>query len=153
MNLRLHCPHCKNRVEPADFNERQQVTCAACGSSFRLDDISTADLPSHLGSYRVLGEIARGGMGRIVRIHDEAFDRPLAMKVLLERGDDRLAERFLREAKLTGQLQHPGIPPVQEMGKLEDGRPYFIMKLIEGQSLADMLWSPGSRVNESREMS
>src|SRR5262249_34717808 len=68
-----------------------------------------------------------------------AFDRPLAMKVLLERGDNHLAERFLREGKLTGQLQHPGIPPVQEMGKLDDGRPYFIMKLIEGRSLYDLL--------------
>ena len=91
-------------------------------------------LPERLGRYRLEREIARGGMGRVVaRIFDEEFQRPLAMKVLLSHSpaEPDLTARFLREARLTGQLQHPGVPPVQEMGQLPDGQPYFIMKLIE----------------------
>jgi serine/threonine protein kinase/Flp pilus assembly protein TadD len=99
------------------------------------------DLPARLGRYRIEEEIARGGMGRVVRVHDEDFGRPLAMKVTLRtvqgRGD--LEQRFLREARITGRLQHPGVPPVQELGRLPDGRPYFIMKLIQGHSLAELL--------------
>jgi serine/threonine protein kinase/Flp pilus assembly protein TadD len=101
---------------------------------------STGDdaLPAQVGPYRLEGEIARGGMGRIVRIRDADFDRPLAMKVLLGSGGE-LEERFLREARLTGILQHPGIPPVHALGRLEDGRPFFVMKLIQGRSLQSLL--------------
>lgn len=99
------------------------------------------DLPERIGRYRIDQEIARGGMGKVMRIYDEDFQRPLAMKVLLdfEPWHAEQVERFLREARLTAQLQHPGIPPVQEMGRLPDGRPYFIMKLIKGKSLAALL--------------
>src|SRR5438067_843843 len=58
--------------------------------------------------YRVVGEIARGGMGVVLRAHDASFDRPLAIKVLLP-GASLTAEderRFLEEASITGQLQH-----------------------------------------------
>jgi hypothetical protein len=100
-----------------------------------------ADLPARLGRHVVEGEIARGGMGMVVRLRDEEFQRPLAMKVLLPAGmtSAELAERFLQEARLTGQLQHPAVPPVHELGHLPDGRPYFIMKLIKGQSLQQLL--------------
>jgi hypothetical protein len=50
-----------------------------------------------------------------------------------------MEERFEREARLTGLLQHPGIPPVHMLGQLSDGRPYFIMKLIQGSSLQELL--------------
>src|SRR5262249_18250515 len=67
--------------------------------------------------------------------------RSLALKVLLpeHRGDPGLEQRFLAEAQLTAQLQHPGIPPVHEIGRLTDGRPFFAMKLIQGRTLADLL--------------
>ena len=101
-----------------------------------------ADLPERVGRYRLEHEIARGGMGQVVRVTDEAFQRPLAMKIALG-GATQMSqvaqERFVREARVTGQLQHPGIPPVQEMGQLDDGRPYFIMKLIQGSDLRDLL--------------
>jgi tetratricopeptide (TPR) repeat protein/tRNA A-37 threonylcarbamoyl transferase component Bud32 len=97
-----------------------------------------AELPARVGRYHIEQEIARGGMGRIVRVRDEDFDRPLAMKLLLGHGGE-LEERFLREARMTGQLQHPGIPPVHERGRLADGRPYFVMKLIQGRSLQELL--------------
>jgi formylglycine-generating enzyme required for sulfatase activity/serine/threonine protein kinase len=97
-----------------------------------------AELPARVGSYVLEGEIARGGMGRIIRIRDHDFDRPLAMKILLQRRPD-LEERLLREARITGVLQHPGVPPVHALGRLDDGRPYFIMKLIQGRSLKELL--------------
>jgi serine/threonine protein kinase len=95
-------------------------------------------LPSQVDQYRLENEIGRGGMGRIIRILDIDFDRALAMKILLQQGDEQEA-RFAREARLTGLLQHPGIPPVHALGKLVDGRPYFVMKLIQGRSLKELL--------------
>jgi serine/threonine protein kinase len=97
--------------------------------------------PPRIGRYLVEEEIGRGAMGQVLRLRDEEFGRPLAMKVLLpaETNQDALAERFLKEAHLTGRLQHPGIPPVHDLGRLPDGRPYFVMKLIQGRSLHALL--------------
>jgi len=91
--------------------------------------------------YRIVGEIARGGMGVVLRALDRDFDRMLAVKMLLTRasGSADCERRFLDEAAITGQLQHPGIPPAHDIGRLADGRPFFSMKLIEGRTLADLL--------------
>jgi serine/threonine-protein kinase len=79
-------------------------------------------------------------MGVIVRVLDVDIDRPLAIKLLLEsNAGAALRERFLAEGRITGQLQHPGIPAVHEVGSLADGRPFFSMKLIEGRTLAELL--------------
>jgi serine/threonine-protein kinase len=91
--------------------------------------------------YRIVGEVGRGGMGIVMLVVDLGFNRPLAIKVL-RAGLDRseVAERrFIEEARITGQLQHPGIPPVHEVGRLSDGRPFFSMKLIEGRTLDVLL--------------
>ena len=95
------------------------------------------DLPG--GRYHVVGEIARGGMGVVLRAVDADLQRPLAVKVMLARGGREAEDRFLEEARITGQLQHPGIPPVHDIGRLADGRPFFSMKLIEGQTLTELL--------------
>jgi tetratricopeptide (TPR) repeat protein len=77
----------------------------------------------------------------VLRAHDPDLERPLAVKVLLgkHQGNAPLERRFLEEARLTGQLQHPAIPPVHEVGRLDDGRPFFAMKLIKGHTLARLL--------------
>src|SRR5262245_21826908 len=100
-------------------------------------DATWADLPTVVGRYRIEGEIGRGGMGTVLRAHDPDLNRTLAVKVLLDRHEDRLdlERRFLEEAQLTGQLQHLGIPPVHEVGRLADGRPFFSMKLVKGRTL------------------
>jgi serine/threonine-protein kinase len=101
----------------------------------------TLALPSHAGRYVILEEIARGGMGAILRVRDLELDRMLAVKIMLH-GDSKhpeLTQRFLEEARITGQLQHPGIAPVHEIGRLPDGRPFFSMKLIDGRALSDLL--------------
>ncbi|MEJ7593393.1 MAG: serine/threonine-protein kinase, partial [Planctomycetaceae bacterium] len=83
--------------------------------------------------YRVLHEIARGGMGRVLAAHDMILDRDVALKVLLPGAS---ADRFIRESKITARLPHPGIPPVHALGTLADGSPFLAMKLIVGQTLA-----------------
>ena len=89
------------------------------------------------GSYQLLGEIARGGMGVILRGHDYDLGRDVAIKVL----DEQLAkkphvlQRFIEEAQIGGQLQHPGVVPVYELGLMSEERPFFAMKLVKGRTL------------------
>jgi serine/threonine protein kinase len=86
-------------------------------------------------------ELGRGGMGIVYRARDTVLQRSLAVKVLLEVHADRpdLERRFLEEAQVLGQYQHPAIPPVHALGRLPDGRPYFAMKLVKGHTLTDLL--------------
>jgi eukaryotic-like serine/threonine-protein kinase len=90
--------------------------------------------------YRFDGEIARGGMGAVLRGRDVDLGRDLAVKVLLEKYVNRpdVARRFIEEAQIGGQLQHPGVVPVYDIGRFGD-RPFFTMKLVKGQTLAAIL--------------
>jgi serine/threonine-protein kinase len=100
-------------------------------------------LDSHggLGRYQLQGEIARGGMGAVLKGRDVELGRDVAVKVLLEShaGRTELLQRFVEEAQIAGQLQHPGVAPVYELGQFTDRRPYFAMKLVKGQTLAKLL--------------
>ncbi|MDY0003366.1 MAG: protein kinase [Polyangia bacterium] len=102
---------------------------------------------------REAAEIGRGGIGRVLIVQDAHLGREIAMKELLSasarageefRGDSRshlspMAARFLREARVTGQLEHPNIVPVYELGRREDGTIYYTMKLVRGRTLAQRL--------------
>ena len=107
----------------------------------------SAEMPmqngTSLGRYQLQGEIARGGMGAILKGRDVELGRDLAIKVLLEthQGNPEVVSRFIEEAQIGGQLQHPGIAPVYELGTFPDPdrRPYFAMKLVRGQTLAALL--------------
>jgi serine/threonine-protein kinase len=94
-----------------------------------------------LADYETEGEIGRGGMGVVYKVRQPRLHRSLAVKVLLEshQGQPEFSSRFMEEAQVMGQLQHPGVPPVHEVGALDDGRPFFAMKLIQGQTLAALL--------------
>jgi serine/threonine protein kinase len=91
--------------------------------------------------HRVLEELGKGGMGVVYRAWNVALNRPVAIKTVQAayRGNQSAIERFRAEAQITSQLQHPGIPPVHEMGTLPDGRPYLTMKLVKGRTLAELL--------------
>ena len=93
------------------------------------------------GRYQLLGEIARGGMGAVIKGRDADLGRDLAIKVMLEshRGSPEVVRRFIEEAQIGGQLQHPGIVPIYELGTCADRRPYFSMKLVKGRTLASLL--------------
>jgi serine/threonine-protein kinase len=101
--------------------------------------------------YQFLGEVARGGMGIIVKARDTHLDREIAFKFLLNKhaGDAELRRRFAREARITGRLQHPGIVAVYDTGHLMDAQPYFTMSLVKGQTLAQLL---GERADPAREL-
>jgi serine/threonine-protein kinase len=90
--------------------------------------------------YQLQGEIARGGMGVVLRGRDVDLGRDLAVKVLLEKYADRpeVARRFIEEAQIGGQLQHPGVVPVYDIGRFGE-RPFFTMKLVKGHTLAHLL--------------
>jgi serine/threonine-protein kinase len=98
-------------------------------------------LPAPAGRYQLGEEIGRGGMGEVHRARDPHLDRELAVKVLSGDGHDHpeLLRRFVEEAQVCSQLQHPGIVPVHDLGTLPDGRPFFAMKLVKGRTLADLL--------------
>ncbi len=101
-----------------------------------------------VGRYQLQGEIARGGMGAILRGRDVDLGRDLAIKVLLEshQRDPQVVRRFVEEAQIGGQLQHPGIVPVYELGTFPDRRPFFAMKLVKGRTLAALLAERNERV-------
>jgi len=114
-----------------------------------LPVVKPAVTPDMGTRYQVLGEIARGGLGVVLKGRDLDLGRDVAVKVLHERfrEDRQVIERFVEEAQIGGQLQHPGIVPVHELGLAEDGRPFFAMKLVKGETLAAMLHrrrSPGA---------
>ena len=96
---------------------------------------------------QLLGEIARGGMGVVLKGRDPDLGRDVAVKVLLEahKANPDLVRRFVEEAQIGGQLQHPGVVPIYELGTFGDGRPYFTMKLVKGQTLAELLSERKSR--------
>ena len=94
--------------------------------------------PHYVGRYRALEMIARGGMGVVLRAYDATLDREVALKMLSPEiePDSETGKRFADEARVASQLNHAGIIPIYDAGELADGRPYFTMPFIRGQSLA-----------------
>lgn len=88
------------------------------------------------GRFRVLSLLARGGIGQVMRAVDTELNREVAVKEIqpaLAEIDD-VRERFLREAEITGRLEHPGVVPVYGKGEDCDERPYYAMRLVRGES-------------------
>ncbi len=102
---------------------------------------SSSEMPIDKGRYQLLGEIGHGGMGAVFKGRDPDLGRDLAVKVLLEEHQNvpDLVRRFIEEAQIGGQLQHPGIVPVYELGSFSDRRPYFTMRLVKGHTLATLM--------------
>ena len=93
--------------------------------------------------YTVLGELARGGLGRVFTATDDALGRQVAIKQPIGASAEALM-RFEREAKLTARLQHAGVVPVYDVGYFADGEPFFVMKMMEGRSLSELIRQAGS---------
>lgn len=91
--------------------------------------------------YRIRELHAQGGLGEVYLAHDADLQRDVAIKTLkaiCRKFPDRKA-RFLREARITGQLEHPGVVPVYSLGTSEDGQPLYAMRFIRGESLEDQI--------------
>lgn len=131
-SLSQHLPRTPNVVLRENDDEGDKVAQSSSTEVPRPDSDSR---------YQLHGEIARGGMGAIIRGRDTDLGRDLAIKVLLDSHKDKpdVMQRFVEEAQIGGQLQHPGIVPVYELGQFGDQRPFFTMKLVKGQTLAALL--------------
>ncbi|WP_026602556.1 serine/threonine protein kinase [Methylomonas sp. 11b] len=92
--------------------------------------------------YSLRGAVGVGGGGQVLLGFDERIGREVAIKELLDQAaneDAELSARFLREARITGRLEHPGIVPVYDLGKKQSGAPYYVMRLVRGDTLAKAL--------------
>ena len=155
-------PHANEHIEPHDWTpvqslEDKQPDRLALPETMMLEKEANGNLPfAELGANleflpegapHTIGrsvldrEIARGGMGIIIRGRDLDFERDVAVKVLQSshNANENLRRRFRNEACLTARLQHPGIVPIYESGQFPDGRPYYTMRLIKGQNLKILL--------------
>jgi len=104
---------------------------------------SVQELLSHRtkkdGRYIIEAEIARGGMGTVLRAVDCDIRREVAVKFLLDQADSKKKLRFIEEAQITGQLEHPNIVPIHELSVDNQKRLFFSMKMVRGKSLAQVL--------------
>ena len=103
------------------------------------------------GKYVIQGELGSGGVGAVHKGHDQDLGRDVAMKFLHDRYKDEptILQRFVEEAQIGGQLQHPGIVPVYDLGMVGD-QPFFAMKLVKGQTLAKKLADRESATDDRR---
>lgn len=98
--------------------------------------------PSSSGfRFRILRPHAKGGLGEVFVAHDEELHREVALKEIQDRfaDDPESRSRFVLEAEITGGLEHPGIVPVYGLGQYPDGRPFYAMRFIRGDSLKDAI--------------
>src|SRR5712691_10536284 len=94
------------------------------------------------GRYRLIREIARGGMGAVWEAEDTLLDRHVAVKLLHPQyaDDPEFLERFRREARAAARLSHPNIVPIYDVGEDSEMRtPFIVMELVEGGSLKDRI--------------
>ena len=95
------------------------------------------------GRYLDLADLGRGAMGRVSLVLDEHLGRAVARKEMMSRGGGGLespsVQRFLREARVTAQLEHPGIVPIYELGLRPDGTVYYTMKRVRGRTLTEAM--------------
>jgi serine/threonine protein kinase len=132
--------------------ERLPTVVPAPGLPIRQPPTLTEESRILVGHYELLEKLAQGGTSDVWRCRDHALHGAVAMKILKEKHREDahfsvFCRFFRREARVLGQLQHPGIVPIYETGMLPDGRPFFVMKLVKGHTLAQLLkeHGPGTR--------
>lgn len=100
--------------------------------------VSSREAGSHL-RFRIIRPHAKGGLGEVFLAGDNELNREVALKTIQPRFADNTDSRlrFLQEAEITGRLEHPGIVPVYGLGQYADGRPYYAMRFVRGESLQE----------------
>jgi serine/threonine protein kinase len=141
----LQCPRCGRRFS------NDVLVCPADQTPLQAD-ATIADVPIDPLLNRVFDEKYRlderlggGGMGTVYRATHLLIDRPVAIKVLSQRfvGDDTAQQRFRREGRAAGRMQHPNAVSVTDFGATADGYLYIVMELLEGHTLRDVLLREG----------
>ena len=125
---------------PKDFENDTTLSIGGSFSSLAEEPAADSTLNRSNVDYQVGSVIAKGGMGAIYVAEDPRICRRVALKVVHPGKDssDSLA-RFVREAQITGQLEHPSIVPVHDLGVGSDGKVFYTMKFIHGKTLKDVL--------------
>jgi WD40 repeat protein/tRNA A-37 threonylcarbamoyl transferase component Bud32 len=126
----------------AELSQAAPAPDAAAAASASLAGLMArlAGEGRRIARYAIGAEIARGAMGRVVQAFDEELRREVALKIHRGRGGDgRQQRRFLEEAQIAAQLDHPGIVPIHELGLDAEGRPFFSMRLVRGRDLGEIL--------------
>jgi serine/threonine protein kinase len=98
-------------------------------------------IPQQVGRFTTIDKIGRGGLGLVLRAWDARLDREVAVKVLRRCHHDNpeMVTQFLREAKITAKLEHPGVIPIYDKGTTDDGLPFFAMRILSGATLSKRL--------------
>ncbi|MBK9035313.1 MAG: protein kinase [Myxococcales bacterium] len=123
------------------------TTARTIGDDLRAASIDRFDEVAR-DRFELLGELARGGLGRVFRARDPRTGRVVALKEVLRPTAD-LMVRFAREAMVTANLQHPAIVPVYEVGRWPSGEPFYAMKLVRGRALDALIaeaTTPAARI-------
>lgn len=138
----LQCPKCGRR-----YSSDVEV-CPEDGTMLQADSTTASNIPvdplvgrTFDDKYRLDERLGEGGMGTVYRATHLLIDRPVAIKVLNERfvTDEAAQERFRREARAAGRLQHTNAVTVTDFGRTQDGLVYIVMELLEGKSLREVL--------------
>jgi serine/threonine protein kinase len=143
------CPDCSDRtIGNIGVDSDSTIADPSGGKTSQDGTISDIDAPrlpddqvlAWFGTYEIIDEISRGGVGIVYRARQKGLNRIVALKVLQGGASARSeqVQRFLYEAQSAAKLQHPNIVPIHDFGS-HDGQYYFTMDFIEGQSLADLM--------------
>ena len=135
----------ENRPVLGDENHNWLLQFYHTGKASEMTDSETSEPLPELaavppGKYRIGDEVGSGGMKSVLRTHDRSTERNVAMAVLRDANlRSKKITRFVREARITAALEHPNIIPVYDIGVDEEGKPYFTMKLLGGETLESIL--------------
>ena len=130
-----------------DLRERDNTTLGRATTPSRATAPSLSDRSGSVRAialdpdrYAITDVLGEGGMGEVRRCQDSLLDRSVALKVVRPDADiDDFETRFLREARVQARLAHPGVVPVYDVGRDDNGRVYFTMKRVEGVTLEDVI--------------
>jgi serine/threonine-protein kinase len=129
-------------IEPSDIGPLTVGVGQLLGREEPADvSFTLGQSTSEGGRFRLLRQHARGGIGMVFVAMDGELHREVALKQIQVRHADDPASRarFLQEAEITGRLEHPGVVPVYGLGANEQGRPYYAMRFVRGESLKDAI--------------
>ena len=139
------CPQCCDAIETLIDStigiDHQSKSKGGSAAPSEVDETSNPEINLEFDfglRFLVSEKIASGGMGTVYRGFDRELKREVAIKVARSERQGQ-ESRFYREAQISGQLQHPGIVPVHEMGRLRDGRLYIAMRLVRGETLLKLI--------------